>query len=310
MSSTKQRIQLKQLSQLLVIAEEGSFRKAADKLNLTQPALSRSIQALEKNLQVNLMERGPRGVVLTIFGETLVKHSKIIDSAVEYAVDDIDDMRGERSGVIKMGAGMLSGYIFAPQAITRLLDRRPDTKVIVVEGTYDTLTPQLLEGDLDFIFGPSNPDGPVSGLCHEIVANIGIVFAVREGHPLAKKKKVSFADLSSVPWIFPSQGSGLYQQLQSIFKNQGLPLPCSEIDVESHSLTKAMLLSRDLVAMIPHQIIHFELQQGLVRELPLFSDEMERPIYLVKREIGDLPPACRELITELRAVCEKTQEEN
>ena len=62
--------------------------------------------------------------------------------------------------------------------------------------------------------------------------------------------------------------------------------------------------------MIPRQIIHFELQQGLVRELPLFSNEMERPIYLVKREFGDLPQACRELIAELRAVCEEAQKEN
>ena len=102
-------LQLKQFRQLITIAEKGSIRRAAEELSISQPALSRSIRGIEENLSVKLMNRGPQGVELTAYGQTLVNYGKIIEFNIRFAAEEFDELRGNKEGEVKLGIGPLEG---------------------------------------------------------------------------------------------------------------------------------------------------------------------------------------------------------
>ena len=296
-------IQLKQLRQLIVIAENGSIRKAADELSIAQPALSRSVRSLEDNLQVKLMDRGPRGIKLTEYGKSLVNYARIIEANLRFATEEIEDLRGTHEGHVRLGIGRFEGSSIAHLAIDKLLLNRPNAEVRVVEGDFATLSPDLIAGDLDMILGPYDPESSEFGLLGTVLAVTRPVIAVRAQHPLAKQNEVSFSDLAKVNWVMPFKGHPARLRLENIFIRQGLTPPRSPIECMPTATVSAILQTRDLVALLSRQLVQREIEHGSIRVLPVETDEFALPVRLTTREYGRLSPACRDMIVYIKEVC-------
>ena len=307
LESTFSKLTLKQLRQLIVISDCGSIRAASKLLFIAQPALSRSIRALEEQLGITLIERGTGGIQLTKFGDALLRHAKVIEASLRYATEEIDEMRGLGVGSIRIGIGPLEGYTIAYLAIDRLLGRHPEVEITIIEGPYDFLEAQLLSGKVDFILGPSTQDSLNHGLSWEILTHIRRVVAVRNRHPLARKKKPTLADLAGARWVTPRNGTLARARLDNVFLQHALTPPHSSI--QAYSTTSAtivaLVLQRDLVALLPRALIKHELRHKELKDLTIDAALFSTAVVLTQREPNRYPPACRELITEIRKVCKE-----
>ncbi|MBT4940290.1 MAG: LysR family transcriptional regulator [Rhodospirillaceae bacterium] len=296
-------LQLKQLRQLIMVAEKGSIRQAAEALSIAQPALSRSIRSIEESLQVKLMNRGPRGIELTEYGKTLVSYGKIIEANLRFASEEIDELRGSKEGHVNLGIGPFEGFTIAHIAIDRLLERRPDAEISVIEGDFDVLSAKLLVGEIDIMLGPSQLNNSTPGLNTEILAESRPVLVVRAEHPFANLNQVSLKKLSEAGWILPPSDARARPRLNNVFIRHGLVPPKGPIEMAPGAAAIALLRRRDLIGMLSRQQIGHELQEGSMKVLPIDNDDFVLPMQLTTREFGKLAPACRDMISEIKAVC-------
>jgi len=297
------RLSLKHLRQLMAIADKGSLRQAAEALALAQPALSRSIKGLEDDLQVKLMNRGPRGVELTSFGETLVNHARLIEANLRFAEEEFEELRGAGAGHVKLGIGPFEGNSIVHIAVDRLLAKRPDAVVNVTVGSFEPLLKNLLAGELDMMLGPHSENDALPGIKFEILTHSRPVIAVRSGHAVLKENKVDFERLAELEWVLPRRGNRARTRLENVFIRQGLVPPKCPVENSPSALTVALIEQRDLIALLPRQLIRHEVEKGSIKILPIDTDEFILPVQLTTREFGRLSPACKAMIAEIRQVC-------
>ena len=295
-------LQLKQFRQLITIAEKGSIRRAAEELSISQPALSRSIRGIEENLSVKLMNRGPQGVELTAYGKTLVNYGKIIEFNIRFAAEEFDELRGNKEGEVKLGIGPLEGITVVHTAIDRLLAKRPDTQISIIENDFDVLSTHLINGEIDIMLGPSQNE-KTPGLNSEMLAQTQLVFVFRAEHPLAKLNELSLKTISEADWILPGPRARANTLFNNIFIKHGLVPPKGPITMAPRPGAIALLKRRDLICMVHKPAIERELQEGSLKILPIKNEELFLPLVLTTREFDKLGPACRDMISEIRYVC-------
>ena len=298
-------VRLRQLRQLVAVADEGSIRAAAQRLALAQPALSRSVRAMEDQLQVKLLDRGPTGVTLTRYGEILCNYARTVDASLRFAAEEFEELHGSRGGSVRMGIGPYEGFTIAHRAIERLYERRPDFEIVILEGDYDVLTAKLASSEIDLILGPAPINEASPEVTWETLAVTRPVLVVRSRHPLAGKPDVDLKMLSGVDWILSVEGTNARARINRVFRRQGLEPPAGPISAYP-SLTALELVKRlDVVALLPRKLVEKDRQAGLVQILPPVSDEFRFPVRLTTRRFGQLSPSCIELIGEIKTVCKE-----
>jgi DNA-binding transcriptional LysR family regulator len=297
------RIELRQLRYVAAVAESGSIVGASRVLRIAQPSVSRTIQSLEEQLGVSLFERRARGVAPTAYGLALVRHLRIIEADLRHAADDLGEIRGVSPAEIRVGVGPVESAIMS-EALTRFTRRHATTKVLIREGLYAMLEPALIEGALDFIVGGGGRSSePPAGLSSEMIGRVQPAVVVRRQHPLARKARISFADLQRATWVLPHGSGAPYDAFVEVFTKRGLEPPHGRIQAATTSWTAlGFVLRNNVVALLPHQLIQHDLEAGSLRELAVGDDFYTFPVYLVTREGAALNDASRALLEEIRAV--------
>src|SRR5580698_3839897 len=198
-------MKLSQLRNVRGIVEHGSLRAAARVLGLSQPALTRSVQQLERELGTTLFERRRRGVTLTPAGEVLVRRANAILGDVRRAHEEVQQIAGSTQGTVVAGLSFAAHVALLPQTLRRFRKRYPQVFLRLIEGFLPNLEPGLKDGSIDFYAGP-RPQGKVSeGLVTETLFNHDMSVVCRADHPLARSLKskaaVSLAELSDCEWV-------------------------------------------------------------------------------------------------------------
>ena len=127
-------MQSRLLKSFLAVADKSSITEAAAALNVSQPALTKSIKQLEADLGVTLFERTSTGVSLTRFGSVLQHHAKIMENEYRHALSRIDDLKGGRKGTIRIGAGPIWLVAILPPIIARFQRENPDVDISLLGG--------------------------------------------------------------------------------------------------------------------------------------------------------------------------------
>jgi len=292
---------LRELRHFLAIAETRSFRRAAEALRLTQPALSKSIRGLETELGVRLFERHRDGVVLTSVGEVMLTHAKLITTEVRHTLDAVGEARTGMQGEVIIGTALSLVETLLPQATANLLRRRPQVRVQVHSALHDELLVMLKRGDVDLVISGLEPaQGGDMVNAPLFVDRVDAV--VRAGHPLAAAGRLGMADLLSFPWILFGPTVLSKHRVESAFHLTGLTPPLAAVESNSSTYIKALVLSSDFVSYLPYQLIRREHQAGLIATLPFEPLTWHRPIGIISRRRGSLSPAARALIAEIKAV--------
>ena len=209
----------KQLQNVIAVMEKGSLGRAAAALNVSQPALTKSIQRLEERLGVQLFSRESKGMRATLYGEALRPHAYGILASTEQAVRDIESMRSGTRGTVNIACGPLNSREILAYAVVRLLREHPLIRVNVHTAIADH-TPGLLDGRYEFIVTQLPLGSRMSGLMQRELVKDRISVIARADHPLARQSKVTVRDLLRYKWVLPEFGHNHRIRLSRVFERR------------------------------------------------------------------------------------------
>jgi DNA-binding transcriptional LysR family regulator len=190
---------IRQMRAFIVLAETLHFGRAAERLHLTQPPLSRQIAALEKDLGVRLLERHSRHAALTAAGRRFLTDARAAVAAFDLACRNARLTETGETGELAVGFMMHAASTVMPALARRYLEARPAVALKLTEVTPGQLVEDLKRGRFDagVLFDP----GPTAGLTLRPIYRERLCLAVPKGHPLEAKSQVSALDLKDEPLI-------------------------------------------------------------------------------------------------------------
>ena len=296
------RVSIRQLRLVTTITEVGSMVRAGEAVGMTQPAVTKAVRDLERDLGVDLFDRGNRGVTPTIYGNALVRHAQSVLAQLEHAVEEIDDLAHGAGGRVAIGTLLAASAWLLPKAIARLRAERPHVVVDVVEGTNDRLQPMLLRGDLDMVVGRMGEFRHRAGVHREPIYSEGIAILAKPDHPLALHARLSLADLQEVGWILPPHETMLRRQIEEAFFDAGLDPPRCAVQSVSLLTNRQLLYDSDLIGVWPRGVAADDLMLGRLVALPVRLNDALWPVGISTRKLARLSPAADAMLSMLRAV--------
>ncbi len=293
---------LRRLEYFLSVAKHLSITAAAADLGLAQPTLTKSIRLLEQELGVQLFQRLPRGVELTDFGRSLLRHAEAMHVQVQDALNEIEGLRGGTIGVVTIGAGPSWLRRHLPLAVARTLSRNPGLKVRIDGGYDDALLRALRHGEVDFVV--SELPSPDRAIDLEVTAltsdSLGV--CCREEHPLAGEQNIPLSVLLQFPWIMPSRRTRAQRRLRALFIAANLAPPELSVETESMAFLLHMLRDSDALTFTASTALRSGEGEGLtILDVPLLHTAREAGI--VTRKDGWLSPAAMLIVDELKTIC-------
>jgi DNA-binding transcriptional LysR family regulator len=207
-------IELRQLRQFIAVAEELSFRRAADRLNMAQPPLTVTIKQIEEELGTLLIERSNRIERLTPAGLVFLAECKRTVMQAEHAVIAARRAGAGLSGALRVTFVASAAREILPAILRAFRERYPDVELTLTEAMTGQQITKLRsdEADVGFVIPPLRDAGE---LRIEVLTKNQMVAALPENHPLAQRPSIALADLACEPWvIFPArQGPGLHERV-------------------------------------------------------------------------------------------------
>lgn len=190
---------LVQLRHLMALAESGSFSRAATACHLTQPALSRSIRALESELGMALFDRIGKRAELTPVGRDTLERARALVFDAREIKERTQAIAHGRAGKLRVGMGSGPGAMLMTPLLTQVAVSRPEWRVEVARGATELLVQRLQARTLDALVVDVRSLEPAADLEVTQVFDMRGAFMVRPGHPLARRRRVPFGDLRGFP---------------------------------------------------------------------------------------------------------------
>ncbi len=258
------RIKLRHLQAFLEVARQRSFARAAERLAITQPGISKTIRELEESLGAVLFERTPQGVALTQSGLTLLRHAGPAMRALEEGVAAVGDVHLGAHG-LRVGALSTVESRLLPEAIRRwhaAPGGRNDVSVHVVSGTSAFLLSRLRRGELDLVVGRMTEAREIRDLAFEHLYYEPLLLCVRSGHPLAGIAPLAAERLGEFPWVLPPLQTTLRQQVDSFCVRHSLTLMSQRLETLSLPISRRYTLESDAIWVVPEEAVAEDLAAG------------------------------------------------
>lgn len=294
------RLKLRQLRLLVAVGRHGNIQNAARELGISQPAATKMIQDLEVDFEVKLFDRTNRGVIPTVFGETLIRHGKLIFSQVSSAAQELDDLSEGNSGRVVVGTLLAASPDLLPTAIELLLTDRPKVAIKIHEGTNEILMPALLSGEIDLVVGRLTSRRYRDRIMRQKLFDDGITAVVGAQHPLAEIPDVTFEQTKEFGWVLPPLETTLRRQIDQYFVRQQHYSPPLAIESVSYLANRALLQSRNLIGLMPSAVVAQDISSGFLARLNWDVPFGQGPVGVSYRSEDSLSPAGRALLEALK----------
>lgn len=291
-------MKLDHFEEVVAIAERGSMRAAARHLQIAQPALTRSLALLERELGAPLFERRARGVVATPLGEAFVARARSILTEIRRTREEVEQLRGAGTGMVTVGLSIAAHLALLPPSLRPFRARFPDIKLHIIEGFYPTLEERLRDGTVDFYIGPDGGAQPVPQLSREVLFHNRRIVLCRAGHPLAAA--TSLRELVGQDWVTTSITADASDEINAFFARHGLPPPRLAVRSQSALTLLTCLANSDLLAMVPAQWERFEMTGQALITIKVEEELTAPPLVLVRRSDLPLTPAALHLLDLMR----------
>lgn len=269
---------LHQLRVFYEVAKAQSFSAAAEKLHLTQPAVTWQIRNLEDYYELKFFERTGKKIFLTEEGRTLFEFADRILNLSREAEEALADLRGLSRGTLRIDTVFTFGDYYLPTLIQAFHRKYPRIGFQVNTGNTSQIIENTLthKNDLSFVaYDPKNPNLRAQ----EIITDV-LVGVVAPNHPFARKKSIRLRDLNGQPLILRERGSSPRRILDEIFQKRRIS---PQILLESAS-TQAIKKTVELgmgIAILSQQVIKEELQSNRLRKLTISDAEIVYRFYLI-----------------------------
>ena len=260
-------LELRHMRHVIALAEHGSFARAATALGLSQSALSRSIQSVEREVGSSLFVRTASGVELTDSGHVFVARIRQIAELTEDLDRDLTNERGLHSGRVHLGAGPYPAQSLLADALARFVAAYPRVVVRVMMRDWDELLRRLRAREIEFFVSETSTFGPENDLEIEQLEAHPLFIVARRGHPLASRAPVRFSDGFAFPFVSVSRIPP--RILEPIRAAQRRSPDATAADrafpaIEFNSLdaVKQVVLGSDALVVAPPTCVAHELENG------------------------------------------------
>ena len=285
-------MKLQHLRSLVVVHESGSLQQATKRLHVSQPALSRTIQALEKELGVVLLVRSSQGVRLTAFGLRLIEHAHQVLGSVDRACRDIGEMKGAATRRISIGVtAVVALAVTLEQVMIEFRAKCPDTRLSIHELRPCAIGSALREGTLDLALSTHLPEA--SGELDVFTAcRVPMRITARRGHPLLKERNLGH--LLDATWVTSASGPTLF--FEQFFVRNGLSPPQRVLECSSLIVAMDAMIGLGALAMAPQLNARLSLTfHEQIQTLQLEQNPPDLPILMICSNRSLLPPSADKL---------------
>lgn len=250
----------------LAVAEFGSFQAAAKSLNISQPALSKSIRLLEEHLASVLFDRSSKGAALTSAGEAFFRRAREIESEWQNALIELNATREGASGRLRIGVGPTYAVAFLPKVLPQLTAAFPNLEFHVRMGVGSLLHPALQAGEISLYAGGliDTNDGLGEGLKYVHLYDQENAIVSSRSNALAKRKSIEFAELEKCRWVRLSYDTEVTNQVERLFRLHGLQPPKFAVSTHSLSLALDLVKNEDFLTSLPRPLLRADLNPDLV----------------------------------------------
>lgn len=278
---------LQHLRHFTAVADAGSLREAAKLLNLSQSAISKSIKVLEQQMGIQLIDRGSRGSLLTVYGKEVVAHARVVGAEIDNLKSRLREMTGHTGDTLRIGTAAAASMELLPDSISFFRARYPQSEIIVNGGLTLRLLPRLLDGSIDLVIGPQ-PGGPLPTTVQATpLFTSENVVVVRKGHPLHRAK--SFREFSDVKWILTSELSSPDSCLGMARAKLSMPPPTIALQTDEPFLTERLVSSTDYVSILRRCFFQSPLLSARVVPVELGDIDLSDQFSIFTRRAGHTP---------------------
>lgn len=285
------------------VAEHQSFSRAGEALSITQPAVSKAVRELERQLDLILIERrargGGRGIHLTDAGEALREHARGIFALERAAADEARSRALARRGRLAIGASTTVAGYWLPEYAAQFARSHPQAQLRVLVANTQAVARALIECEIEL----GMVEGPVQDA--RIQASVWrddeLRVVVAAQSPVLRKRRLTPQDLKSETWLLREAGSGTREVAERMLRTRSIR-PARVIELGSNECIARAVAAGLGIALLPTCVVRELAQTGAVRALPQSSAlELKRPLYLLQLRARPATPLVRDFCALLAA---------
>lgn len=262
-------IDLYKLHHFVVLVRSGSYVQAAQRLALSQPALSRSIQSLERRIGARLLYRSKAGLTLTAIGEAFYTQAEQLLLRAENLEDNVKLMLRGAKGEVRFGIAPAAASVFLRRLLPWVQEHYPDVRVHVTIAALDEMRAQLIERKLDFFVARERAD--IASDQRIAVSTLGTtapMFFVRHDHPLLALPAITIEELSGYPIASGTAWNEYLRQMGT----RDLQKLAAAIELDNYELLAELAATSDIILVASYGEVHPSL-----RPLPLAATDLGIP---------------------------------
>ncbi|HAE5980886.1 TPA_asm: LysR family transcriptional regulator [Salmonella enterica subsp. enterica serovar Madelia] len=294
-----QRIRLRHLHTFVAVAQQGTLGRAAETLNLSQPALSKTLNELEQLTGTRLFERGRLGAQLTVPGEQFLTHAVKVLDALNTAGQALNRKEDASADVVRVGALPTAALGILPAAIGRFHQQQKSTSLQVATMNNTMLLASLKSGEIDLGIGRMSDPELMGGLNYELLFLESLKLVVRPGHPLLQET-ITLSRVMEWPVVVSPKGTVPRQNAEALLQSQGCKMPAGCIETLSASLSRQLTVDYDYVWFVPSGAVKEDLRQATLVSLPVPTQSAGEPIGILTRVDIPLSTGAQMLIAAIR----------
>lgn len=275
------RIKLRHLSCFLEVARLKSVVNAAEALNISQPAVSKTIQELEELLGVPLFDRSRRSLFLTPFGEVFYRYAGTSLAALRQGLDAAS--ASHEATIVKVGALPTVSARILPGAVAAFSADGQSAHTRIVTGPNAYLLSLLRTGDVDLVIGRMADPEAMLGFSFEHLYSERVVMVVRPGHPLLAERKFNLSMIEPYQTLMPTPDSVIRNLVDRMLLAHGVTDLRDEVETVSNAFGRSYVRQTDAVWMISEGVVAEDVADGQLALLPVDTSETTGPVGLTTR---------------------------
>lgn len=271
-SRLARRLRLRDLHTLLVVLESGSMAKAAGRLALTQPAVSKAMAEMEAELGVPLLERAARGVRPTTFGEAMAARARAIVDELGQGARDLAHLADPNVGEVRIGTTEPMTFTVA-EAIRHVARGRPRITFDVAISDTGTLLADLRARRLDVVVTRYGLDAGDEDLDAAWLFRVPLVAVADRRNTLLRRKGLRLVDVMEEPWTLSPPETFLGRLVAAAFRREGLPLPPAAVTSVSIAMRLSLIAGGRYLSMLPQTMLHHPTNTPWLRALDITAED-------------------------------------
>lgn len=284
--------------------EHSNFSRAAEILNLSQPGVSLHIRNLENEFGAKLLHRSPKHVKLTEAGEILYNRAKQILTLYHDAKQEIQSLRDEVTGLLKIGASFTIGEYILPRVLAQYVEQYPQVEIQVNIGNTEEIVQAVRTNDLDLGLVEGEVTQP--GLQVKSFMMDEMILIASPGHPLCHSRAVALeASLQGQIWIFREGGSGTRAFSDRFIHDAGLDVKRSFVFSSTQGVKEAVAAGLG-IAILSRLVVNKELRSGELCEIPIKGSRFLRNLFVIQEKGESASMAKNMFLQKLHASSEAT----